>query len=682
MSGSQKRLATILALDVVGYSRASERDDEAAAQTVQDLNAKVEEIAAPFGGRVFSAAGDGFMLEFPSAAAGVSATMAVLKASSTGSLPKIRLGLHLGDVIPQANGDLLGHGVNVAARLQALAEPGTGMVSETVRAQVRASTGITLIPQGRVHLDKMDERIAVYSLSPNDPTCFGKIARRRTLASAVTALIVLAIGYIGWISWDKFRTDATPSEPQLAVLRFDSLGDTDPYFAAGMADELIAETSHIEGLNVTARASSFALTDTRATPANAARELGATMVLTGSVRRIEGRIRVQAQLAEAPSGRELWTDVFERPDAQAFDLQRDIAVRVAQAANARLDVPPHRHVNPRAYELYLQAREYEQQGEGDRLGIGARDLYRAAVEQDSQFAEAWAGLSYAEWYAAFDAYIVALPNARLSDNTYATALGEANRAITLDPTLAFPYETKEIIFADLGHWPQAVAMSAESRRRDPDAIDAAAFALGYDEDAYVAAVRRALRNDPLNAQAWEGLAFDCELVGDQACRLDAARRAFELAPTVPLYLGRYFLALAANGRRSEARALLEQHADLLPGLYDWWKPINRRFLDWVIGDGPPPSATEITSAVRQGRGKPYAAVFMLAQMHEWNAAASLIDEMGTDSANLTRLFIRDWAPLRRTPQFWNFMQRHQLLQYWRSTRRWPDFCAREHVCPA
>ncbi len=607
--------------------------------------------------------------------------MALLKAGSTESLPKIRVGLHLGDVIPQANGDLLGHGVNVAARLQALAEPGTGMVSETVRAQVRASAGITLVPQGRVRLDKMDERIVVYSISPNDPAHFGKIARRKTFAIVVSALVAVAVGYIGWTSWRTLHTNSR-SEPQLAVLRFDNLGDTDPYFADGMADELIAEIAHVQGLNVTARASSFALSGARATPANAARELGATMVLSGSVRRVQGRIRVQAQLAEAPSGRELWTDVFDRPDAQAFDLQRDIAVRVAQAANARVDVSPHRHVDPRAYELYLQGREYEQQGEGDRLGITARDFYREAVERDPQFAEAWAGLASTEWYAAFDAYIVALPNARLTDATYATALEAADRAITLDPTLALPYETKEVIFADLGHWSQAVAMSAETRRRDPDAVDSAGFALGYDEDAYVAALRRSLRDDPLNAQAWEGLAFDCELIGDQTCRLEAARRAFELAPTVPLYLGRYFLALAANGQRSAARELLTQHADLLPGLYEWWKPINRRFLDWVIGDGPQPAATEITSAVAQGRGKPYAAVFMLAQLHEWDAAASLIDQMGTDSANLTRLFIRDWAPLRRTPQFWTFMQRHQLLQYWRSTRHWPDFCAREHVCPS
>src|SRR5690242_11603346 len=213
MSGSPKRLATILALDVVGYSRASERDDDAAARAVHDLHAKIEEIAAPFGGRVFSTAGDGFMLEFPSAAAGVSAAMALLKAGATEALPKIRVGLHLGDVIPQANGDLLGHGVNVAARLQALAEPGTAMVSETVRGQVRSSAGIALVPHGRVHLDKMDERIAVYSMSPNDPAFFGKIVRRKTLATAVLALIAVTIGCAGWIGWNTLRINASRSEP-------------------------------------------------------------------------------------------------------------------------------------------------------------------------------------------------------------------------------------------------------------------------------------------------------------------------------------------------------------------------------------------------------------------------------------------------------------------------------------
>src|SRR5262245_41832255 len=158
-----RRLSTILALDVAGYSRAAEKDDEAAATAVRQLRTVIEEIVTPFGGRIFNSAGDGFMLEFPSATSGVQAAVNLLNESQAGTrpLPKIRIGLHLGDVIVESNGDLLGHGVNVAARLQALAQPGAAMVSEPVRAQVRSAAQLHFTSEGRVQLDKMSERVSV-----------------------------------------------------------------------------------------------------------------------------------------------------------------------------------------------------------------------------------------------------------------------------------------------------------------------------------------------------------------------------------------------------------------------------------------------------------------------------------------------------------------------------------------
>src|SRR5215470_17247538 len=133
-----RKLATILSLDVAGYSRAAERNDAAAAEGVRQIRALIGEVVSPLGGRIFSSAGDGFMLEFPSATAGVRAAMALLEesASAQRALPLIRIGLHLGEVMVEESGDLLGHGVNVAARLQALAETGSALVSEAVQAQV------------------------------------------------------------------------------------------------------------------------------------------------------------------------------------------------------------------------------------------------------------------------------------------------------------------------------------------------------------------------------------------------------------------------------------------------------------------------------------------------------------------------------------------------------------------
>ena len=199
----QRKLATILALDVSGYSRAAERDDSAAAESVRQLRKAIAEVAAPFGGRIFNSAGDGFMLEFPSAASGVQAAMALLKESQSGErpLPRIRIGLHLGDVIVEENGDLLGNGVNVAARLQALAEPGSAVVSETVRAQVRSVAELPFTAHGRVQLDKMSERLAVYSLSPGHRSLFGGIARRQTARAAFAAVILVVLFSSAYGAW-------------------------------------------------------------------------------------------------------------------------------------------------------------------------------------------------------------------------------------------------------------------------------------------------------------------------------------------------------------------------------------------------------------------------------------------------------------------------------------------------
>ncbi len=193
-----RKLATILSIDVVGYSRSAENDESAAVADVRRLRSAVSDIVAPFGGRIFNTAGDGFMVEFSAASSGVQAALALLSESQSGArpLPRIRVGLHLGEVVVEDNGDLLGHGVNVAARLQAQAEAGSALVSETVRAQLRSVEEISFTPQGRVQLDKMSERLAVYALSPGRAPLLGKIARRRLARTALVFAVFVISGFI------------------------------------------------------------------------------------------------------------------------------------------------------------------------------------------------------------------------------------------------------------------------------------------------------------------------------------------------------------------------------------------------------------------------------------------------------------------------------------------------------
>src|SRR5262245_21065889 len=156
-----RRLTTIVALDVAGYSARTEADEARSAAEVAALRRVIEEIAGARGGRVFSTAGDGFMLEFGSSLAAVEAAVALAERCE----PKVRIGVHLGDVVVQPNGDLLGHGVNVAARLMARAAPGSALVSADVRRTIRGSLAERLVSHGQLQLDKTTERIEAFGLA-------------------------------------------------------------------------------------------------------------------------------------------------------------------------------------------------------------------------------------------------------------------------------------------------------------------------------------------------------------------------------------------------------------------------------------------------------------------------------------------------------------------------------------
>lgn len=330
---SSRRLATILSLDVAGYSRAAEKDDEAAAIAVRALRAAIEEIVAPFGGRIFNSAGDGFMLEFPSASSGVHAAVALLKASKTASrpLPPIRIGAHLGDVIVEPNGDLLGHGINVAARLQAIAAPGTAMVSETVRAQIRSRTDLHFKPEGRVQLDKMDERIGVFSISPDGAHGVSKVARRKVLRAAGAvgaAALVLALGV--WLLGHRgSNPSASSTDHLIAVFEVTPSGDEALLRAtANAATDRMFQSIRSNLLGVIAR------TETRTTPENMrfarANELGAKYVLSGEVRPDAGVVILTIRFEDVQSRLTLWERSFSAPASDATYLPGMAALDAAE----------------------------------------------------------------------------------------------------------------------------------------------------------------------------------------------------------------------------------------------------------------------------------------------------------------------------------------------------------------
>ncbi len=325
-----RKLATIVALDVAGYSVRAEADERKTIAEIAALRTLIQDVAAGHGGRIFNTAGDGFMLEFGSCLAAVQAAFRLAEACE----PKVRIGVHLGDVAVQPNGDLLGHGVNVAVRLMAGSEPGGALVSAAVRQTIRDPIVERLVPRGILQLDKMSGTIEVFAL-----------AGAETDATFVS------------------RPAAPQSGPSLAVLPFQNLGG-DPeqaYFADGMMEEITAALSRIRSLFVIASASTQQYKGKSVGPRSIGRDLGVRYILEGSVRRAGNRVRIAAKLTDAVDGSQLWAQHYDDTLDDVFALQDRVATSVAGIIEPTVQELEIRRAVRRptsstdAYDFYLKA---------------------------------------------------------------------------------------------------------------------------------------------------------------------------------------------------------------------------------------------------------------------------------------------------------------------------------------
>jgi class 3 adenylate cyclase len=306
-SESERRLAAIVAVDMAGYSRRAEADQAGAVQAVASLAQAVERVAAAHGGRVFNTAGDGFMLEFLTASGALEAA-----ADLAGQAPvPVRIGVHLGDVHVTPGGDLLGHGVNVAARLQALADPGAILVSDDVRRVARGPLADQLKPQGRERLDKMGETARIYAL--------GKGMRRsrpRLLWAGLGAAAMVLVATGLW----AVRGAMAPPSPELttAVRDFTVEGSgLESRFGVSMADSVAA------GLG--ARHAPTVSRD-RVRRGDMA---GARLLVGGEVVHDGANLRLHAHIDDAKAGLILWSADFLRPADQTDALQDTTATKIA-----------------------------------------------------------------------------------------------------------------------------------------------------------------------------------------------------------------------------------------------------------------------------------------------------------------------------------------------------------------
>jgi len=305
-----RRLAAIMAADVAGFSAAMERDEEGTFAQVQELRRTIiEPKIAEHTGRLVKTTGDGFLAEFASPIAALRCALAIQGELAGGPL-QLRIGLNLGDVIVEENGDVYGEGVNVAARLEALADPGGILISAKVHSEIEGKVEAAFEDRGEQQVKNIARPVRAYAA--------------RAAAAKSTIVGPLTAG-----STDKPLP--LPDKPSIAVLPFQNMsGDPEQeYFADGMVEDIITALSRFKSLFVIARNSSFTYKGRAIDIKQVGRDLGVRYVLEGSVRRSGGRVRVTGQLIEATTDRHLWADKFDGSLEDVFDLQDQITPRLS-----------------------------------------------------------------------------------------------------------------------------------------------------------------------------------------------------------------------------------------------------------------------------------------------------------------------------------------------------------------
>jgi TolB-like protein/class 3 adenylate cyclase len=529
-----RRLAAILAADVVGYSRLMGEDEAGTAKLVRERREAATPMVRSFGGRLVKTTGDGVLLEFPSVVAAVECAIAIQKmmAERNAALPEAkrilyRVGVNLGDLLIEGE-DILGDGVNVAARLEGICEPGAICLSEDAYRQARGRIEAEFVDLGEQSLKNIAHPVRAYALTPAAIAAFkaespavgaaipaadapkprGLWARWPALAAAL-ALVLLAAGAFGWRAGyaPRFMTasldDKLANAPRLSivVLPFENLsGDKDQdYFADGITDDLTTDLSHLQDSFVISRGTAFTFKGKPVDAKAIGRELGVRYLLEGSVRRVGEKVEVNAQLISTETGAHVWADRFNGDRSNLGQLQVDIVSRLANSLGMELvkaeamRAARERPNNPDAVDLAMRGQATLYSNPSVAAFGEAAALFERALALDPQNLPAMTGLANALAGRAIQTHDAG--DAARADKLIDTVLA-------VQPDNSTAHRTRGLILGFVRHeMRSAIAEAERAIALDPNDADAHAEAgvwkgaLGHAEDG-IAGVETALRLSP------------------------------------------------------------------------------------------------------------------------------------------------------------------------------------------
>jgi TolB-like protein/class 3 adenylate cyclase len=573
----ERRLAAILAADVVGYSRLI-RGDEAGVLAVLKNHREqlIEPKVAAYRGRIVKLMGDGLLIEFPSAVEAVRCAVEIQQmiGQLNVDIPEekriaYRVGINIGDIVVERH-DIFGDGVNLAARLEGLAEPNGICLARNVFNEVKDKLDLTIEDMGEHDVKNIDEPLAVYRVVLDDKAAAlsTPVARRSArqrdrrwiVASAVG--FALAIGGVLW--WQPWAPNVEPAQVEkvvqplpeklsIAVLPFDNMS-ADPeqeYLADGMTEDLITDLARISGLLVIARNSTFVYKGRSVDVREVAEQLNVHFVVEGSVRKAGGRIRINAQLIDAETGTHVWADRYDRELTDVFDLQDEVRGRIVAALQVKLTpaeeerLANHLTDNPEAYDAYLRAQQQESFFNKEANQESLR-LFERALELDPAFVAAMGKLA--------TGHTVAAETGWSTDPAKSMALARslAEKAVEMDDS------------SPEAHWAVARVFSR------PEIFDGGRA---------VASLQKAIALDPNYADGHAMLANMMHFMGRAEEGLGHIETAMRLNPHFPFW---YYFVLGANQfmlTRYEAavesfQKSIERNAN--------WRP-NHRYLVAAFG---------------------------------------------------------------------------------------------------
>ncbi len=599
--GFKRKLAAILSADVEGYSRLMDDDEEATVRTLTAYRSAINDLVQQYRGRVVDTPGDNILAEFTSVVDAVNCAVEIQRelAERNAELPynrkmEFRIGVNLGDVIEE-EGRIYGDGVNIAARVEAMAEAGGICISGRVYDQVANKLGLEYENLGEHQVKNITTPIRVFRVLSLPGTAAHRVVQAqktlkrkwRKIAFAIAAVLVVAIAtttiwrlYLRPLSLEVASVERMahplPDKPSIAVLPFENMsGDpAQDYFCDGLTEQIISTLSKIPSLFVISRSSTFTYKGKPVKIQKVAEDLGVKYVLEGSVQRTADRIRITAQLIDAMTGHHIWSQRYDREQKDIFAIQDDITLEIMQELRIELIDGEQARIwqknqtsNLEAYEKYLQGRYYLAKFTKED-NVRALQLFQEAIALDPEYARAYAGLGFTHfWDVRFgwvesraDSIKMANNCAQKSiklDNTldgahlllsvvymmqrqFEEAIAAAEHAVSLNPNGADAYSALGGLLGVSGKWEESIAHTKKSIRLNPFPtptyfhwLGRAYFMTGQ-YDVSIATFKKALHVNPNYLPAHAFLAACYSSLNRQAEAESAAKEVLRINPKFTL----------------------------------------------------------------------------------------------------------------------------------------------------